>query len=168
MKLGKSASLELLVPSDLEKRLILNKNRWTTYDLMRQGIELVVESSLGSKGSVARPGTASSSSGPQPMDVDSTTQLTASLVKGQPKGKGKGKSKGKEKRKGKGKDSKGSSGSNPNRDKDIVCHNCGKTGHRQADCWSKKKDGKGNQKGNSKGNQKGKKDVSGLEHGESC
>ena len=165
----KSASLELLVPSDLEKHLILNKNRLTTYDLMKQEIELVVESSLGSKGSVARPGTSSSSTGPQPMDVDSITQWIASLVKGHSKGKGKGKSKGKEKGKGKGKDStKGSSGSNPNRDKDIVCHNCGKKGHKQADCWSKKKDGKGNQKGNSKGNQKGKKHVSGLEQGESA
>ena len=96
----KSASLELLVPNDLEKHLILNKNRLTTYELMRQGIELVVESSVGSKGSVARPGTASSSSsGPQPMDVDSITQWIASLVKGQAKGKGKGKSKGKEERK---------------------------------------------------------------------
>ena len=50
----KSASLELLVPNDLEKHLILNKNRLTTYELMRQEIELVVESSVGSKGSVTR------------------------------------------------------------------------------------------------------------------
>ena len=136
---------------------------------MKQEIEFVVGSSVGSKGSVTRPGQASSSSGPQPMDVDSITQWIASLVKGRAKGKGKGKSKGKEKGKGKGKDSsKGSNGSNPNRDKDIVCHNCSKKGHRQADCWSKKKDGKGNQKGNSKGNQKGKKHVSGLENGESA
>ena len=163
----KSASLELLVPNDLEKHLILNKNRLTTYELMKQEIELVVESSIGSKGSVTRPGQASSSSGPQPMDVDSITQWIASLVKGQAKGKGKGKSKGKGSGKGKGKDSsKGSSGSNPN--KDIVCHNCGKKGHKQADCWSKKRDDKGNSKGNSKGNQKGKKHVSGLENGESA
>ena len=59
--------------------------------------------------------------------------------------------------------SKGSNSSNPNRDKDIVCHNCGKKCHRQVDCWSKKRDGKGNQKGN----QKGKKHVSELENGES-
>ena len=132
---------------------------------MKQEIELVVEPSVGSKGSVTRPGQASSSSGPQPMDVDSITQWIASLVKGRAKGKGKGKSKGKEKGKGKGKDSsKGSNGSNPNRDKDIVCHNCGKKGHRQAGCWSKKRDGKGNHKGN----QKGKKHVSGLENGESA
>ena len=79
----KSASLEMLVPTDLEKHLILNKNRLTTYELMKQEIELVVESSLGSKGSISRPGTSSSSSGPQPMDVDSITQWIASLVKGQ-------------------------------------------------------------------------------------
>ena len=154
----KSASLELLVPTDLEKHLILNKNRLTSYALMKQEIELVVESSVGSKGSIARPGQASSSSGPQPMDVDAVTQWIASLVKG----KGKGKSKGKpndSKGKGKGKDGKGSSNS------DIICHNCGKKGHKAVDCWSKKKDqGKGNQKGNSKG----KKHVSGLENGESA
>ena len=63
----KSASLDLLVPNDLEKHLILNKNRLTTYELMKQEIELVVESSVGSKGSVTRPGQASSSSGPQWM-----------------------------------------------------------------------------------------------------
>jgi len=103
------------------------------------------------------------------MDVDSITQWIASLVKGQAKGKGKGKFKGKEKGKGKGKDSsKGSNGSNPNRDKDIVCHDCGKKGRRQADSWSKKRDSKGNQKGNSQGNQKGKKHVSGLENRESA
>ena len=85
-----SASLEMLVPTDLEKRLILNKNRLTRYELMKHEIELVVESSVGSKGSVTRPGQASSSSGSQPMDVDSITQWIASLVKGQSKGKGKG------------------------------------------------------------------------------
>ena len=116
-----------MVPSDLEKHLILNKNRLTTSDLMKQEIQLVVEPSVGSEGSVTRPGQASSSSGPQPLDVDSTTQWIASLVKGQAKGKGKGKSKGQEKGAGKH-SSKGSSGSNPNRDKDIVCHNCGKKG----------------------------------------
>ena len=45
----KSASLELLVPNNLEKHLILNKNRLTTYELMKQEIELVVESSVGSR-----------------------------------------------------------------------------------------------------------------------
>ena len=76
------------------------------------------------------------------MDVDSITQWIASLVKGQAKGKGKGKSKGKERGKGKrqGDGSKSSNVSNPNRDKDIVCHNCCKKGHRQVDCWSKKRD----------------------------
>ena len=59
----------------------------TTYDLMKQENELVVGSSVGSKGSVTRPGQASSSSGPQPMDVDSITQWIARLVKGQEKRK---------------------------------------------------------------------------------
>ena len=37
----KSASLDLLVPNDLEKHLILNKNRWTTSESIKQEIELV-------------------------------------------------------------------------------------------------------------------------------
>ena len=77
MTLSQHQVLELLVPTDLEKHLILNKNRLTSYELMKQEIELVVESSVGSKGAIARPGQASSSSGPQPMDVDAVTQWKA-------------------------------------------------------------------------------------------
>ena len=53
----------------------------------------------------------------------------------------------------------GSSGS------DSICHNCGKKGHKAAECWSKKRE---QDKGNQKGNNKGKKHVSGLEHGGSA
>ena len=101
----------------------------------------------------------------------SITQWIASIVKGQSKGKGKGKtkgkpndSKGKGKGKGKGKDGKGSGSSGS----DIICHNCGKKGHKAAECWSKKRD-----QGKPKGHQGAitrsvKKHVSGLGNGESA
>ena len=84
----KSASLEMLVPPDLEKHLLLNKSRLTTYSLIKQEIELVIELSLTSKSSVPKPGSLSSSyQGPQPMDVDSIGQWIASLIKGKGTGK---------------------------------------------------------------------------------
>ena len=143
----KATSLELLAPSDIERHLLLNKGRLTTYAMMKSENDLVIESSLGSKAPISRPGAASSSdSGPAPMDVDS---LINSLVKGKGSG-GKGKSKGKGKDKGSG--GKGSTS------KDIVCFNCGKAGHKAAECWSKKKDGsnKGSSKGSKGGGKKGK------------
>eukprot|EP00975_Prorocentrum_lima_P048384 10117463-Prorocentrum_lima.AAC.1 len=53
--------------------------------------------------------------GAAPMDVGA---LTKGDKKGQPKGSG-----------------KGSGGENP--DKDLVCHHCGRKGHRIANCWWK-------------------------------
>ena len=73
------------------------------------------------------------------MDVDSIGQWIASLVKGKSKGKGK-------QAKGDGKkgSSKGGSSKGSNTAQEITCYNCGKKGHRAADCWSKKRpDGKG-------------------------
>ena len=138
------------MPSDIERHLLLNKGRLTTYAQMKSEIDLVIESSLGSKAPISRPGAASSSdSGPAPMDVDSLTKVINSLVKGKGSG-GKGKSKGKGKDKGSG--GKGSTS------KDIVCFNCGKAGHKAAECWSKKEDGsnKGSSKGSKGGGKKGK------------
>ena len=149
----KCTAIELLVPQDLEKHLILNKSRLTNYALIKQEIEVLMETTLGSKSKIHRPGSAAASShqGPAPMEVDAITQWLGSLVKG--KGKGKGKS---SKGQSKGKDNKGSG-------KGIECYNCGKTGHKAADCWSKKKD---NQKGNnSKGKPSGKKGSKGSGKG---
>ena len=146
----KATSLELLVPSDIERHLLLNKGRLATYAQMKSEIDLVIESSLGSKAPISRPGAASSSdSGPAPMDVDSLTKVINSLVKGKGSG-GKGKNTGKGKDKGSG--GKGSTF------KDIVCFNCGKAGRKAGECWSKKKDGsnKGSSKGSKGGGKKGK------------
>ena len=149
----KCTAIELLVPQDLEKHLILNKSRLTNYSLIKQEIEVLMETTLGSKSKIHRPGSvaASSSQGPAPMEVDAITQWLGSLVKGKGKGKGKG-----PKGQSKGKDSKGSG-------KGVECYNCGKIGHKAADCWSKKKD---NQKGNnSKGKPSGNKGSKGRGKG---
>ena len=111
----KCTSLELLVPTDIERHLILNKNRLGTYEEMKQEIEVLIETVAGAKGKVHRPGSSGASGsgqGPAPMDVDAFTKVLNSLVKGskgQKGGKGKGKDKGggKGKGKGNGKDSKG-------------------------------------------------------------
>ena len=110
----KCTSLELLVPTDIERHLILNKNRLGTYEEMKQEIEVLIETVAGAKGKVHRPGSSGASGsgqGPAPMDVDAFTKVLNSLVKGskgQKGGKGKGKDKGggKGKGKGNGKDSK--------------------------------------------------------------
>ena len=145
----KCTAIELLVPQDLEKHLIMNKSRLTNYSLIKQEIEVLMEttSKIHRPGSVA----ASSSQGPAPMEVDAITQWLGSLVKGKGKGKGKG-----PKGQSKGKDNKGSG-------KGVECYNCGKTGHKAAGCWSKKKD---NQKGNnSKGKPSGNKGSKGRGKG---
>ena len=68
-----ATSLELLVPSDIERHHLLNKGRLTTYASMKAEIDF--ESSLGSKAPISRPGAATSSeNGPMPMDVDSLTK----------------------------------------------------------------------------------------------
>ena len=90
----KATALELLARSDIERRLILDKNRLATYADMKAEIELVLESALGPKSAVQRPGAIASLSGPAPTDVDAFTSWITSVVKGSGS-KGKGKPKGK-------------------------------------------------------------------------
>jgi len=86
----KCTAIELLAPTDLKKHLILNKSRLTSYSLIKQEIEVLMETMLGSKGKIHRPGSAAaaSSQGPAPMEVDSFAAWLGSLVKGKGKGKG--------------------------------------------------------------------------------
>jgi hypothetical protein len=86
----KCTAIEFLVPTDLEKHLILNKSRLTSYSLIKQEIEVLMETMLGSKGKIHRPGSAAaaSSQGPAPMEVDSFAAWLGSLAKGKGKGKG--------------------------------------------------------------------------------
>ena len=53
----KCTAVELLVPQDLEKHLILNKSRLTNYQDIKQEIETLMETVLGAKGKIHRPGT---------------------------------------------------------------------------------------------------------------
>ena len=106
----KCTAIELLVPQDLEKHLILNKSRLTSYSLIKQEIEVLMETMLGSKGKNHRPGSAAaaaSNQGPAPMEVDSFATWLGSLVKG----------------KGKGKGGKGTPKGGKSNDKDMTCYN---------------------------------------------
>ena len=106
----KCTAIELLVPTDLKKHLILNKSRLTSYSLIKQEIEVLIETMLGSKGKIHRPGSAdaaASNQGPAPMEVDSFATWLGSLVKG----------------KGKGKGGKGTPKGGKSNDKDMTCYN---------------------------------------------
>ena len=151
----KSASLEMLFPPDLEKHLLLNKSRLTTYALIKQEIELVIETSLTSKSSVPKTRfiklqlsrdlnpwmSIRSDNGLQAWSKEKVKEKVNRSKVMERKGSSKGDS------------SKGSSTA-----QDITCYNCGKKGHRAADCWSKKRpDGKGDKwSGSGKGDRSGK------------
>jgi hypothetical protein len=127
----KMASLESLVPDELERHLQLNATRLPDYDAAREEVRMYVEARAGlklkeravtekiKKGGKADPD-------PNAMDVDS-------IVKG---GKGKKGKKGK----GKGKGSGGEGKAPANSQFQGECRNCGKWGHRESECWSPKKD----------------------------
>lgn len=80
----KRTAIELLVPQDLEK-LLLNKSRLTSYALIKQEIEMLMETMMGSKSNIRRLGSAAawSSQGPAPMEVDSLafTRAVARIVR---------------------------------------------------------------------------------------
>ena len=125
------SSVEALVPEELEKHLLLNSQRLSTYALMRDEVVMYAEARTGQSlsGRLKKD--------PNTMDIDALTQ-----EKGKAKGKGK---------KGKGKGKDGGPKSDVSK---IECWNCGKKGHRQADCYTKKKyDKKGD---GAKANGKGK------------
>ena len=63
----KCTSLELLVPTDIERHLILNKNRLGTYEEMKQEIEVLIETVAGAKGKVHRPGSSGASGSGAPL-----------------------------------------------------------------------------------------------------
>ena len=86
----KCAAIKLLVSTDMEKHLIFNKSRLTSHSLIKQEFEALMETMLGSKGKLHRPGSAAAASnqGPAPMEVDSFAASLGSLVKGKGKGKG--------------------------------------------------------------------------------
>ena len=102
---------------------------------------------LGSVGSYSSPG------GTAPMEIDAVQQWKGKGKGHKGKGKGKGKfdfSKGKSKGKGKS-DSKGKGlGKDQSSSASIVCHYCGKQGHKQKECFTFQRDQNGH-KGGGKG-----------------
>ena len=158
--------IERLVPAELESHLVLNRDRFKTFESMLSEIQSYVEHATGNKIKVvnSQPYDAHGR-GDDPMDVGSFGKDA--------KGKGKGK-KGAGGKPGKG---------NATAEK-RTCHNCGRPGHLRADCWApggpkhKGTGGKGNSnqnkdKGKGKGGPgkhkqkpKGGKSVNNVEQGE--
>ncbi|CAL1139547.1 unnamed protein product, partial [Cladocopium goreaui] len=158
--------IERLVPAELERHLVLNRDRFKTFESMLSEIQSYVEHATGNKIKVvnSQPYDAHGR-GDDPMDVGSFGKDA--------KGKGKGK-KGAGGKPGKG---------NATAEK-RTCHNCGRPGHLRADCWApggpkhKGTGGKGNSnqnkdKGKGKGSPgkhkqkpKGGKSVNNVEQGE--
>ena len=115
-------------------RSMVVANEQTTSSWTDKRIYSEVGIALGSVGSYGSPG------GSAPMEIDAVQQW-----KGKGKGnKGKGKGKGKSDSKGKG------LGKDQNSNASIVCHYCGKQGHKQKECFKFQRDQNGH-KGGGKG-----------------
>ena len=121
----KMTAFELLLPTDLENHLILNKRRLTTYELQKEEVNGILESKIGAKIREVSIKAGRSEKDPNAMDLDGFT------------------------RKGGGKAHTGSSGQRF----EGNCRNCGKPGHKAADCWSKASPG--NKAGGGGGGSKG-------------
>lgn len=133
-------SLEKLVPKELESHLQMNARRLKTILDYEQEIQMFVEAKTGAKIKITTDFSKDPSyQGHAPMDVSALIQavslgkdLNSFIAKG--KGKGGGKGGGKHGKIGGGRDTQKFTGS---------CNNCGKTGHKEADCWQKKGKGSG-------------------------
>ena len=64
------AGLELLVPEELEKHLILNSNRWRTFQDARLEVVTYVEAMFGLRIRDSKPSDTGSRGHADPMDVD--------------------------------------------------------------------------------------------------
>ena len=165
--LADDVSLSILVrclPKALQQHVQLQLKEDSTYNTVRSMVVAYEQTTsswtdkriysevgvaLGSVGSYNNPG------GAAPMEIDAVQQWKGKGKghKGKGKGKGKGKfdfSKGKSKGKGKS-DSKGKGlGKDQNSSASIVCHYCGKQGHKQKECFKFQRDQNGH-KGGGKG-----------------
>lgn len=171
------ASLEALLPDDLEKHIQMNRGRLQSYDALRTEVVLYAEA----RGTTVKP----------PRVVQDDPMDTSSLAKGGKgrgkKGDGKGKAKAKTASSGAGpcylcgksghlakdcwhaakpdawRTQSGSSGKASSRTADTECYKCGKRGHIAKDCWAKGDGhGRGGKVGRGKGKGGGKKDANAL------
>ena len=155
----KLSALEMMVPTDIENHLTLNKYRLKSFDEAMKEVAFILEARTGSRlkePSVRSPG-ASHGSGAQPMDVDALGYQGGGKGGGRSRGKGKDDKGGKGGRKGSQGQGGRSGGGKPQQKPvkfDGECNHCHKYGHKAADCYSKAKD---DAKGGRKGGQEGGK-----------
>ena len=161
----KMSAFETLLPEDIENHLMLNRKRLSTYELQKEEVNMILESRIGAK--IREPNLKKGIHGKSSdaMDVDAFGKGGKSKSKGKgsfhhsftpksAKGEGKGKGSG-----------TGKSNATHAKKFEGICDNCGKYGHKKAECWSKQqsntsnsKGPKGNERkgGDRKGNSKGK------------
>ena len=169
----KMSAFEMLIPEDIENHLMLNRKRLNTYELQKEEVNMILETRIGAK--IKEPNlkkSIHSKGNPDAMDVDAfgkggkgkwgAKPSKPNFTEKSAKGNGKG---------NKGKGGKGKAQSSTTRF-EGTCDNCGKYGHKKADCWSKQQNSnsshantagvKGNgkkgaerDKGKGKGNYKG-------------
>ena len=117
----KMAAFESRLPLELENHLVLNKKRLNTYEAQKEEIEGILDSRIGAniKEFQIKAKSGQPSGSETPMDVDA-------LAKGRTKGGKDPKYEKKSPAEGKGQKN------------DMQCYNCGKLGHRAAECWFKR------------------------------
>ncbi|CAK0894978.1 unnamed protein product, partial [Prorocentrum cordatum] len=143
----KMAALEAMLPDELERHVQMNKNRITSYALMREEVTTYAESRAGvTTKAAAKPPSKPVATDPNAMDTSALWRDTGKGKKVEWKGKGKGDSKGKGKDgKGKGKESSSKGGRQSGKKGSMndaygsakqMCWNCDKPGHVAKDCWA--------------------------------
>ena len=162
----KMSAFEMLIPEDIENHLMLNRKRLNTYDLQKEEVNMILEARIGSK--IKEPSLKKgihAKTNQDAMDVDAFGKGGKGKYKGNPNhnhnkhSNNNGNSKSfnaqaaKQTDKGKG---KGGKATPVTARFEGTCDNCGKWGHKKAECWSKQQNSNPNASNHSgtKGNGK--------------